>query len=67
MKDGAGDEDAQVYACAGKDPLTRTQARDIAKRMRTRRKAPLMAYRCGFCQSWHVGNRPFGLRKRGKK
>lgn len=67
MKDGAEDVGAIIYACSSKDQLTRTQARQIAKRMRGRNKGPLQSYKCAFCGSWHVGNRPFGLRKRGKK
>lgn len=59
--------DYAEIARTGKDRLTRRQARQIARRMRMKRGGQAQAYKCEFCRGWHVGNRPFGLRKRGMK
>lgn len=40
-------------SCDGKDRLTSTQAREIAKRQRNGNCSP---YHCEHCKTWHVGH-----------
>lgn len=47
----APDHDA---SCSGREPLTRQQANDVAKRLRAR-AGRAAGYRCDHCGSWHVG------------
>lgn len=51
----------QVH-CDGKDPLPNPRvARQVASRIRNRRRdagARVQAYRCPFCEHWHVGAVP---------
>ena len=66
MNDEAPIDYAEI-ACTGKDRLTRGQAKKIARRMRMKRGGAAQAYKCEFCRCWHVGNRSFGMRKRGRR
>lgn len=52
-------EDFRLAGCAGKDSLSRQQAKEISARMNwTRRnKQPANPYRCDHCGGWHVGVR----------
>ena len=48
-------------ACLGKEALTPARAREIATKMRKRRRvrvASAHAYRCRVCGAWHVGATP---------
>lgn len=45
-----------LSACAGKEPLTRAVANQIARRMAKRRgQQPVHAYQCRHCEWWHLG------------
>lgn len=44
----------ELASCEGKDPLTRPQAKALAKRQR-RKKVKVEAYQCKICKQWHVG------------
>ena len=44
----------QIAMCEGKDQLTPEQARKVAKRMK-RKDRIVEAFRCEFCNAWHVG------------
>lgn len=46
-----------VSACRGKDALTATRAKRLAKEMRRRGRA-VDAYHCAVCREWHVGSKP---------
>ena len=72
MKDGVPEDEITdinpaAMACITKDRLTRRQASQIARRMRSTRGKPLQAYKCPVCRSWHVGNRPHGQKRKGRK
>lgn len=45
----------EAYVC-NKDPLTADLAKKIAKRMNRRRDQGATAYKCRFCEKWHVAN-----------
>lgn len=47
-------EDFRLAGCAGKDSLTRTQAKEVSAR---RNRLPSNPYRCDHCGNWHVGVR----------
>lgn len=51
--------DFHAAGCAGKDALTRQQAKQIADRMSWARKGKTAAipYRCEHCGGWHIGAR----------
>lgn len=55
-------DDPQFYSCVGKDALTVTQARQIAKRMRKNGQR-VKEYRCDRCGQWHVGRPKPGIKR----
>jgi hypothetical protein len=55
----------QIAMCEGKDKLTPEQARKVAQRMQ-RKDRIVEAFRCNFCNDWHVG-RPIGIGKRRRQ
>ena len=54
MKPQRHDQWTIAAQCQGKDRLTSSQARTIAKRMK-RAGRTTGAYRCTVCGEWHVG------------
>jgi hypothetical protein len=52
-------EDFRLAGCAGKDSLTRAQAKEVSARMNWSRRGrlPTNPYRCDHCGGWHVGVR----------
>lgn len=48
--------EAAAAMCDGKEPMEPRIAREVAKRMRGRRRVAVEAYRCP-CGAWHVGKR----------
>ena len=44
--------------CEGKAKMTRTRAREVAKRMRRRNRGRCTAqtFKCPRCKCWHIGN-----------
>lgn len=51
-------------ACVGKQPFTQKQAQQIATAMRRRKGSNPSAYRCTFCNQWHVGSLAAGKRSK---
>lgn len=43
-------------SCSGKDKLTRTEARDRARKLTLQLREQLGYYQCQFCNFWHVGH-----------
>ena len=53
--------EAAAAMCDGKEPMEPRIAREVAKRMRGRRRIAVEAYRCLRCGRWHVG-KPMGAK-----
>lgn len=51
------DSPQERASCIGKERLTKTQARTAAARMYKRDRSSINAYRCPYCNYWHVGKR----------
>lgn len=67
MKSQSRSPDHQAAACTGKEPLSETVAKKIAKR-NTRSDRRREAYHCTYCGFWHLGQSlvPRSKRRSGK-
>lgn len=43
--------------CSGKEIMTFTRARKVAKEMRRKHDDKLQHYKCPTCKGWHIGSR----------
>jgi len=61
-----GDEAVRLANCAGKEQLTASIAKNIVLRHKQKGRNS-HAYKCSFCNHWHVGSANFGVSRVRKK
>lgn len=57
------EEDRRLAVCAGKEQLTASIAKNIARRHKDKGRST-EAYKCDFCHYWHIGTKNFGVTKK---
>lgn len=59
---------ANPWQCVGKFAFrTAAMAKQVAKRMSSRRKGAIIAYHCTACDGWHVGSRSVKTRTKRRR